>query len=86
MDSQAAKKIVMVRSKKLLDMLNNDIDKMEIAPKNPCIIEATIKKMEQRRKIKITNVNAYRSLNNHLRRETERAKKKEYIYKRYVRK
>ena len=33
----------------LLDIQNNDIDKMEIAPRKPRITEAMIKKMEERR-------------------------------------
>ena len=33
----------------LLDILNNDIGKMEIAPRKPWITEAMIKKMEERR-------------------------------------
>jgi hypothetical protein len=52
----------------LLDILNNDIGKMEIAPRKPWITEATIKKMEQRRIAKTTTIN------NQLRRETDRAK------------
>ena len=37
----------------LLDILNNDIGKMEIAPRNPWIAEAMIKKMEERRIAKL---------------------------------
>ena len=40
----------------LLDILNNDIGKMEIAPRNPWITEAMIKKMEERRIAKTTNI------------------------------
>ena len=34
----------------LLDILNNDIGKMELAPRKPWITEAMIKKMEERRR------------------------------------
>ena len=44
---------------------------MEISP---WITEAMIKKMEERRKAKTTNIKGYRRLNNKLRRETDRAK------------
>ena len=53
-----------------MDILNNGIGKMEIAPRNPRITEAMIKKMEERRIAKTTNVKEYRRLNQ-LRRETE---------------
>jgi hypothetical protein len=33
---------------------------MEIAPRKPLITEAIIKKMEERRKAKITNIKEYR--------------------------
>ena len=58
----------------LLDILNNDIGKMEIEPRKPRITEALINKMETRRIAKTTNVKAYRRLNNQLRRETDRDK------------
>ena len=35
-----------------LDTLNNDIGKMEIAPRKPWITEAMIKKMEKKKKSK----------------------------------
>ena len=54
----------------LLDILNNDIGKTEIAPRNPWITEAMIKKMEKRRIAKTTNIKEYRKLNNQLRRKT----------------
>ena len=57
-----------------LDVLNNDIGKMEIEPRKPWITETMIKKMEERRIAKTTNIKAYRKLNNQLRRKTERAK------------
>jgi len=59
----------------LLDILNNDINKMEIAPRKAWITEAMMKKMEERRIAKITNIKEYRRLNNQLRREIDRAKK-----------
>ena len=40
----------------LLDNLNNDIGKMEIAPRKPWITVAMIKKMEERRIAKTTNI------------------------------
>ena len=58
----------------LLDILNNDIGKMEIASRKPWITEAMIKKMEERRIAKTTNIKDYRKLKNQLRRETGRAK------------
>ena len=58
----------------LLDTLNNDIGKTEIAPRKPWISEAMIKKMEERRIAKTRNIKEYRKLNNQLRRETDRAK------------
>jgi hypothetical protein len=58
----------------LLDILNNDIGKMEIAPRKPWITEALIKKMKERRIAKTTNIKEYRRFNNQLRRETDRAK------------
>ena len=58
----------------LLDILNNDIGRMEIAPRKPWITEAMIKKMEERRIAKTTVVKEYRRLDNQLRRETDRAK------------
>ena len=58
----------------LLDILNNDIGKMETAPRKLLITEAMIKKMEERRIAKTTSIKDYRRLNNQLRRETERAK------------
>ena len=58
----------------LLDILNNDIGKKEIAPRKPWITEAMIKKMEERRIAKTANIKEYRRLNNQLRRETDRAK------------
>ena len=64
----------------LLDILNNYIDKMEIAPRNPWITEAMIKKMEERRIAKTTNIKEYRRINNQLRRETDRAKESIYLY------
>ena len=50
----------------LQDILNNAIGKMET--------ETMIKKMEERRKEKTTNVKEYRRLNDQLRRGTDRAK------------
>jgi hypothetical protein len=38
----------------LLDILNNDTGKMEIAPRKPWITEAMIEKMEERRIAKTT--------------------------------
>jgi hypothetical protein len=38
----------------LLEVLNNDIGKMEIVPKKPWITQTMIKKMEARRKAKTT--------------------------------
>jgi hypothetical protein len=40
----------------LVDILNNDIGKMELAPRKPWITEAMINKMEKRRIAKTTNV------------------------------
>ena len=57
----------------LLDILNNDIGKMEIAPRKPWITEEMIKKMEERRIAKTTNIKEYRRLNNQLRRETDKS-------------
>ena len=51
----------------LLDILNNDVGKTEIAQRKPWITEAMIKKMEERRIAKSTNIKEYR-------RETDRAK------------
>ena len=56
----------------LLDILNNDIGKTEIAPRKPWITDAMIKKIEKRRIAKTTNIKEYRKLNNQLRRETDR--------------
>ena len=39
----------------LLDILSNDIGKMEITPRKPRITEAIIKKMEEIRIVKTTN-------------------------------
>ena len=47
---------------------------MEIAPRKPWITKAMIKKMEEIRIAKTTNVKEHRRLNNQLRRETDRAK------------
>jgi hypothetical protein len=47
----------------LLDILNNDIGKMEITSRKCRITEAMIKKMEERRKEKTTNVKECRRLN-----------------------
>jgi len=58
----------------LLDILNNDVGRTEIAPRKPWITEAMIKKMEERRIAKSTNIKEYRRLNNQLRRETDRTK------------
>ena len=58
----------------LLDILNNDVGKMVIAPRKPWITEAMIKKMEERRIAKTTSIEENRRLNNQLRRETDRAK------------
>ena len=58
----------------LLDILNNNIGKMEIAPRKPRITEAMVKKMEERRIAKTKNVKEYRRLNNQLRRKTGRVK------------
>jgi hypothetical protein len=58
----------------LLDILNIDIGKMEIVARKPWITEVMIKKMEQRRIAKPTNIKEYRRLNKQLRRETDRAK------------
>ena len=49
-----------------MDILNNDIVKTEIAPRKPWITEAMIKKMEERRIAKTTNIKEYRRLNNQL--------------------
>ena len=57
----------------LLDILNSDIGNIEIAPRKPWITEAIIKKMEERRKAKTTNIEDYRRFNNQLRRKTDRA-------------
>ena len=62
------------RWKKLLDILNNNMGKMEIAPRKPWITEAMIKKMEERRIAKPRNIQEYRRFNNQLRRENDRAK------------
>ena len=58
----------------LLDIQNNDIDKMEIAPRKRWITEAMIMEMEGRRIAKTTNIKEYRRPNNQPRRETDRAK------------
>ena len=58
----------------MLDILNNDIGKIEIAPRKLWIPEAMIKKMEERGIAKTTNVKKYRRLNNQLRRKSDRAK------------
>ena len=58
----------------MLDIPNNEIGKMEIAPRKPWITEAMIKKMEERRIAKTTNIKEHRRLNNQLRRETDRVK------------
>ena len=60
------------------------IGKMEIAPRKPWITETMVKKMEEKRIAKTTNVKKYRRLNNQLRRETDRAK--EVYMKTYTRK
>ena len=52
----------------LLDILNNDISEMQIAPRKPWITKAMIKKMVERRIAKTTNIKDYRKLNNQLRR------------------
>ena len=57
----------------LLDILNNDIGKMERSPRKLCITEAMIQKMDRKRKAKTTKFKEYRRLNNQLRRETDRA-------------
>jgi hypothetical protein len=57
-----------------LDNLNNDIGKMEIAPRKQWITEVMIKKMEERRIAKTTNIREYRRLNNQLTIEADRAK------------
>ena len=44
------------KSRVMLDILINDIDKMEIPPRKSWITEAMIKKMEERRKAKTTNI------------------------------
>ena len=68
----------------LLDILNNDIGKTEIAPRKPWITEAMITKMEERRIPKCTNIKEYRRLNNQLRKETDRGRA--YMWQRYMRK
>ena len=50
----------------LLDILNNDIGKIEIAPSKPWITEAMIKKMEKKRIAKTTNIKECRRINNQL--------------------
>ena len=57
-----------------MDIPNHDIGKMEIIPRKPWITEAMIKKMDERRIAKTTNIKEYRMLKNQLRRETDRAK------------
>ena len=47
---------------------------MEIAPRKPRITEAMVKKMEERRIAKTTNIKEYGRLDNLMRRETGRAK------------
>ena len=47
----------------LLDILNNDIGKMEIAPRKPWITETMTKKMEETRIAKNTNIKEYKMLN-----------------------
>ena len=56
-----------------LDILNNDIGKIEIAPRKPWLTEAMVKKMEERI-VKTSNIKGYRRLYNQLRRETGRTK------------
>ena len=46
----------------LLDILKNDIRKMETAPRKPWITEAMTKKMEERRIAKTKNIKEYRRL------------------------
>ena len=58
----------------MLDVLNNDIGKMVIGPTKSWITEIMIKELEERRKVKITNIKEYRRLNNQLKRKTEIAK------------
>jgi hypothetical protein len=58
----------------LLKILNNDIGKMEIAPRKPWITKAMLNKMEKKRIAKITNTIECRRLNNQPRREFERTK------------
>jgi hypothetical protein len=48
----------------LLDILNNDIGKMEIVQRKPWITQAMIYKMKERRKTKITDFKEYRKFNN----------------------
>ena len=36
----------------LLGIINKDVSKKEIAPRNPCITQEIINKMEERRKVK----------------------------------
>ena len=59
----------------LLDILNNDTGKMKIAPRKPWITEAMVKKLEENRIAKTTNIKEYRRLSNQLRKETGKAKK-----------
>ena len=57
-----------------MDILNNDIDKMEIAPRKPWITQAVIKTMKERRELKTKDCKEYGRLSNQLRRETDRVK------------
>ena len=58
-----------------MDILNNNIGKMEIAPRKPWVTKAMINKMPKRRKLKTTKVKVYTGLDNQLRRETDRSNK-----------
>ena len=55
-----------------MDILNYEIGK--IASRKPRITEPVINKMKERRKVRTTNIEEYRTLNNQLRRESDRAK------------
>ena len=57
-----------------MDIINNDIDKIEITSVKQWTTEAIINEMEERRKVKTTNAKEYKGLNNHPRKETDRAK------------
>jgi hypothetical protein len=60
----------------VLDVLGNNIGKVEKKAKKPWITTEMMKKMEERRRYKNTNIEKYKKLNNELRRETDKAKEK----------